>query len=170
MQEFTFKMIDDNGTYCAVQYDGDEAEVTIPSTYNGQPVTILFDNLFRGHKEITSVTIPDTVSVIGGFVFDGCDNLRTLHLSPNVEEFWQYAFVRCGIEEIALPEKLKYVPPFAFKDCKNLQKVVCNDGLKEICSWAFEGCDQLTELQHGPNVSVSPRAFETMDKEFYKNN
>ena len=167
MQEFGFKIIDDNNTYCATQYDGDEADINVPATYNGVPVTILFDNLFRGHTEITSVTVPDTVMVIGGFVFDGCENLRTVNLAANVEEFWQYAFVRCGIEEIVLPEKLKFIPPYAFKDCKKLRKVVCNHELKEICSWAFEGCDNLTEVQYGPNVLVSPRAFEKQEKEFY---
>lgn len=164
MQDFVFKPIAENNTFCAIQYDGNKADVTIPATYNGEPVTILYDNLFRGHKEIISVTIPDTINAIGGFVFDGCDNLRTIKFSPNIKEFWQYAFVRCGIEEIVLPEKLKFVPPFAFKDCKNLRKVVCNAELKEICAWAFEGCDKLTDLQHGPDVIVSPRAFEKMDK------
>lgn len=168
MQDFVFKIITENDTYCVMEYDGDDAEVVIPATYNGAPVTILYDNLFRGHKEIISVTVPDTINTIGGFVFDGCENLRTVKLAPKIEEFWQYAFVRCGIEEIVLPEKLKFIPPFAFKDCKNLRKVVCNDSLKEICSWAFEGCDNLKEVQHGPNVLVSPRAFEKMDKDFYK--
>lgn len=166
MQDFVFKIIPENGTYCAIQYEGDETEVSIPARYNGEPVSILYDNLFRGHQEIVSITVPDTVNTIGGFVFDGCIQLRTVKLSPNIEEFWQYAFVRCGIEEIVLPEKLKFLPPFTFKDCKNLRKVVCNNELKEICSWAFEGCDKLTDIQYGPNVLVSPRAFDKMDKHF----
>lgn len=160
MQDFTFKIIEENGTYCAVGYEGDEAEVVIPATYSGVPVTILFDDLFKGHTEITSVHIPDTVTEIGGFVFDGCTNLHRVILPSSVENMWQYAFVRSGIEEIILPEKMRYIPPFAFKDCKQLKKVVCNQNLKEICSWAFSGCDQLKEIVHGPDVQISDKIFE----------
>lgn len=167
MQQFIFKIIEDNNTYAVIGYSGDESAVTIPDTHWGRPVTLLHDNLFSGHKEITSVTIPDSVKIIGGFVFDGCDNLRHIALPSSIEEFWQYAFVRCGIEEIELPEKMKFLPPYAFKECKNLKKVVCNPALQEICSWAFEGCDNLKDLQHGPNVVISPRAFEKQEKFFY---
>lgn len=157
MQEFIYKMIGENGTWCAAGYRGDEPEVTIPAMYCGQPVTILFDDLFKGHPEITAVHIPGTLTEIGGFVFDGCSALRNLVLPSSVENMWQYAFVRSSIEEIVLPEKLTYIAPFVFKDCKKLRKVVCNGNLKEICAKAFEGCDILTELVNAEHVIVSPR-------------
>lgn len=159
MQEFYFKYAED-GTYCVQSYEGDEAEVVIPDVYCGKPVTILLDNLFAGHSEITSVKIPDTVTQIGGFVFDGCENLRQLTLPKNLTDMWGYAFVRSGIEEIILSEHVHSIVSFTFKDCKNLKKVICNDGLKKIYSWAFGGCDQLTDFQHGPEVEISPQAFE----------
>ena len=157
MQELMYKMIED-GTYCVSAYRGDEANVIIPDS-NG--VTILFDKLFMGHQEITSVHIPDTVTDIGEFVFDGCTNLRYIELPSQLTCLWGYTFARCGIEEIILPDKLTTLPPFAFKDCKNLKKVVCGSGMKKIYSWVFGGCDQLVELVHGTNVEISPNAFET---------
>ena len=162
MQEFLYKMVDD-GTYCVIGYSGDEAEVQIPEIYCGKPVTILNDNVFAGHKEITSVKIPDSVTQMGGFLFDGCENLRQIRLPSSLTDMWGYAFVRCGIEEIILPEKVQSIVSFVFKDCKNLKRVVCNDGLKKIYAWAFQGCDALKEsgnLEHGPEVEISPKAFE----------
>ena len=159
MQEFIYKLVEDN-TYCIMAYSGDEANVIIPDTYGGLPVTILFDKLFMNHPEITSVRIPDTVTDMGEFVFDGCVNLRHIELPSQLTSLWGYTFVRSGIEEIILPDKLKTLPPFAFKDCKNLKKVVCGSGMREICSWVFGGCDSLVELIHGPNVKISPKAFE----------
>lgn len=156
MQEFTYKLIED-GTYCITGYQGDEAEVVIP---DDRVVTILFDGLFAGHSEITSVRIPNSVTDMGEFLFDGCVNLHHINLPLQLTCLWGYTFVRCGIREIVLPDHLKTLPPFAFKDCKQLQKVVCGSGMKEICSWAFGGCDQLTELVHGPNVKISPEAFQ----------
>ena len=162
MQDFVFKP-NENGTYAVVGYSGDEADVRIPDSCGGGVISVIGDKLFSGHKEITSVSIPDTVTDIGEFVFDGCRNLRTIKLPSQLECLWGYTFVRCGIEEITLPDKLVTLPPFAFMDCKYLKKVVCGKGLKKIYSWVFSGCDELTELIHGDNVEVSPMAFDTKE-------
>lgn len=159
MQEFYFKKVED-GTFCVTGYVGDEAEVVIPED---RVVTMVYDKVFRGHSEITSIRIPDTVTDLGEFVFDGCDRLRHLQLPSHLKTLWGYTFTRSGIEEIVLPDGLRTLPPFAFKDCKNLRKVVCGAGMEKIYAWAFAGCDQLTKegLVHGPGVDVSPRAFES---------
>ena len=160
MQEFTFKILDD-GTYMAESYEGDESAVAIPDTYLGQPVTILYDNLFSGHQEITSVSIPGTVTDIGGFVFDGCSSLKELTLPESVTTLWQYAFARCGLTRIVLPDGIQSIPPFAFKDCKDLKEIRCGKELKKIYAWAFGGCEQLEKLDHPPGkVDISPLAFE----------
>ena len=158
MQEFYYNRVED-GTFCLTGYVGDEAEVVIP---DDKVFTILSDKIFRGHEEITSIRIPDTVTDMGEFLFDGCVNLRHLKLPKELKTLWGYTFVRCGIEEIVLPDGLRIIPPFAFKDCRNLRKVFCGAGLEKIYSWAFGGCDQLREecLIHGPGVDISPRAFD----------
>ena len=67
MQDFIYRPLE-NGTDCIVGYQGDEPDVVIPED---RKVTVLFDNLFAGHKEITSIHIPDTVTDMGEFLFDG---------------------------------------------------------------------------------------------------
>lgn len=156
MQDFTYRLIED-GTYCVMGYLGDEADVAIP---DGRNITILYDDLFKGHTEITSVHIPDTVTDLGEFVFDGCINLRHIKLPSQLRSLWGHTFVRSGIEEIVLPDKIESIPPFAFKDCRYLKKVVCGAGLKRIHAWAFGGCDRLKEVVHGADVDVSPKAYE----------
>ena len=155
MQNFTYKLIED-GTYCVTTYQGDEETVVIPDNQN---ITILYDDLFKGHSEITSVHIPDTVTDMGEFVFDGCENLRHVILPAQLENLWGHTFTRSGIEEITLPGRVRSIPPFAFKDCRQLKKVVCSPGLKKIHAWAFGGCSQLETVVHGPDVEVSPQAY-----------
>ncbi len=157
MQEFLYKQMEDY-TYCVTRYKGDEAEVVIP---NNRKVTALFDKLFAGHREITSVHIPETVTDLGEFLFDGCENLRSIELPSALSCLWGYTFCRSGIEEIVLPDKLTSLPPFAFKDCKNLKRVVCGKGMKKIHAWVFSGCEQLKEVVCGPNVEISPEAYNT---------
>ena len=142
-------------------YAGDEADITIPAQFGGNPVTILYDKLFAGHTEIRSISFPDTITDFGEFLFDGCTNLQYLQLPANLRNLWGYTFVRCGLKEITLPDQVHTIPPYAFKDCKNLEKVVCGSGMKKILGWAFGGCDHLRELSHGPGVIISPQAFDT---------
>ena len=158
MQEFYYRRVED-GTFCLTGYEGDEADVVIP---DDKVFTILSDKIFCGHTEIRSVRIPDSVTDLGEFLFDGCLNLHSLKLPKELKTLWGYTFVRCGIEEIVLPDQLRIIPPYAFKDCKNLRRVVCGAGLEKIYAWAFEGCDRLTEdnLIHGPSVDISPEAFK----------
>ena len=157
MQHFTFKAADD-GTFCAVSYEGNEPHVTVPDTYCGMPVTVIYDRLFKGHTEITSVKLPDSITDIGAGAFDGCTGLKELTLPRELRNMWQYAFVRSSIEHLELPEKVEYIVPFTFQDCKQLKSLVCPKGLKRIGSWAFRGCDALTELTVSPETEISPKA------------
>jgi len=159
MQDFTYKLLEDD-TYCATQYEGDEANVVIPSVFLGRPVSILYDRLFAGHIEIESVQIPDTITDIGGFMFDGCTSLHHVELPPRLQKIWQYGFVRSSIEEITQPDGVINIYPYTFKDCKQLKKAVCGPNLRRIAAWGFQGCDSLTEFIHSDSVDVDPRAFE----------
>ena len=158
LDTFTFRLVDDL-TYAVMGYNGHEAEVEIPATHGGKPVTVIYDGVFSGHKEIVSVHIPDTVTDLGEFLFDGCENLRSVRLSENLTSMWPYAFARSGIEEIVLPDTLTTIAPFTFKDCKNLRKVICGAGMKKINANAFYGCDALQEVMYERGVELSPKAF-----------
>ncbi len=161
MQNYTFQLNYDEQSYAVTGYSGDETDLTVPEQFLGKPVTILFDKVFAGHPEITSIRFPEGITDFGEFLFDGCDGLRRMDLPSGLTYLWGYTFVRCGLEEIVLPDGVGSIPSYAFKDCKNLRKVVCGAGMKKIRAWAFGGCDQLTEVIYGENVEVSPDAFRS---------
>lgn len=163
MAEFTFKWIDDE-TYAVVGYEGQDEKVTIPDRYCGKPVTVLYDDLFKNHKEIKKVHIPDTITNIGGFVFDGCEQLKSIRLPENLQEMWQYAFVRSAIEIIEIPGSVNSIIPFTFKDCKNLNTVVIHKGVQKIRAFAFEGCDNLELVAIPSDIEISHDAFKDCPK------
>ncbi len=160
MAEFDYQINYDEQSCTIIGYKGNEENVVIPGEFGGQPVTILFDKLFMAHTEIRSVVIPDSVTDLGEFVFDGCINLRHIQLPSGLLYLWGYTFARCGIEEIILPDTLKRIPPYAFKECSRLKRVICGSGLLKIDPWAFGGCSELKELVHNSNTEISPKAFE----------
>ncbi len=162
MQEFEYKLIDD-GTFCVSGYMGDEAQVEIPAQVDGVPVTVISDGVFKDHPELRELRLPDCITDLGEFVFDGCANLRNLKLPAGLSRLWGYTFVRSGLEELTLPDGVRSIPPFCFKDCKSLRRVVCGSGMKTIHAWAFGGCDKLDELVCGPKVQLHPQAFETKE-------
>ena len=157
--EFSFKEMVD-GSYCVMGYQGDAPHVVIPDSHNERPVTILFDNLFSGHQEIETVHIPDTVTNIGGFIFEGCTSLHHVELPAKLENLWRGALAHSSLEEVVIPDGVTSLVIYVFKDCKQLKKVVCGVGLQKISPWAFGGCSQLLEVEHDHPVEISPKAFE----------
>lgn len=160
MTEFSYQLNYDDNSYTITGYKGNEEEINIPDTFLGKPVTIIFDSVFAGHDELERVIIPDSVTDLGEFVFDGCIALKKVRLSSNLVNLWGYTFARCGIDEISLPDKIRIIPPYAFKDCRNLKKVICGSGLKKISPWAFGGCNSSLKLVCSKDVVISEKAFE----------
>ena len=160
MHPWYYKGLEDE-TWCITSYIGSgETQVKIPETYGGRPITILNDDLFAHHGEIESVIIPDTVTNIGSFCFDGCDRLRELRLPSSLTDMWQYAIARCGIEEITVPDHVETIVPFTFQDCKNLKKVILPAGLRRIYGKAFLRCESLREVILPKTAEINPEAFE----------
>lgn len=158
MTDFFYKYVDDE-TWCLTGYKGDEAHIELPDLHGGRPITIINDDLFKGHPELESVTLPAHLRTLGGFVFDGCMKLKTVTLPDTLTDIWQYAFVRSGITEIEIPGSLKHVIPFVFKDCKNLEKVTVKPGVLKIFGRAFDGCSAIKEVHVPADTEISPEAF-----------
>ena len=55
-------------------------EVTIPATYNGLPVRDILSECFKGCKNMTSLTVPEYVEMLGSDVFLGCGKLTAIKL------------------------------------------------------------------------------------------
>ena len=163
MQDFWYKHAD-NETYMIQFYQGDDAKVTIPSSWYGCDISVLMDDIFKGHKEIEEVILPDTLTDIGGFVFDGCSSLKKIDLPSSLNTFWQYAFVRSSFEELVIPEGVYIIPPFCFQDCYELRKITLLSHSLKIMGRAFLRCENLEEVVISGEAEIHPRAFEDCKK------
>ena len=66
---------------------GNLTSITIPNS-----VTNIGDNAFEGCKGLTSVTIPNSVTSIEGSAFSGCSSVEYLSIGNNVESIGRFAF------------------------------------------------------------------------------
>lgn len=97
---------------------------------------------------LQSITIPDTVTSIGGGAFENCDKLAEINFPDSLTAIeGEYAFARCkALTEIVLPKNLETIGLRVFYECVNLQKVVLPEGLKAIKDFAFGYCTSLLDV------------------------
>ena len=59
-------------------YTGDEASVVVPATINGLAVVEIGEGAFAGNTALTTIDLPDSVTVIGARAFANCTNLVSM--------------------------------------------------------------------------------------------
>ena len=125
-----------------VQCPGTLAACTIPDS-----VTSIVGYAFDGCTSLTSVTIPDSVTSIGGRAFDGCTSLTSVTIPDSVTSIGKGAFYDCtSLTSVTIPDSVTSIDEYAFYDCKSLTSVTIPDSVTSIGDWAFSGCKSLTNV------------------------
>ena len=100
-------------------YSGD---VVIPSTvfYNGTEyrVTGIGYQAFCNCSELTSVTIPESVTYIGEWAFAHCYNLASVNIPNEVTLIGEYAFYCCNsLTSATIPDGVTSIESCTFSFC-----------------------------------------------------
>lgn len=86
---------------------------------------------FSRDKRIESVSMGDSVVVIGPKAFEHCSNLKSIKLSNKLEVIGLSAFLGCkSLKEIHIPSSLKRIEDWAFSYC-SIDKVIYDGTLLE---------------------------------------
>ncbi len=94
---------------------------------------LISDNTFYLGKDITCVTFPESLEIIGAQAFDSCENLADIKLPENLKEIKLHAFANCSsLKSVYIPESVETISVRAFYECKNLKTVTIADPLAEI--------------------------------------
>ena len=159
---FEYEVVSTTGlpnTVTITRYKGpDSGEVVIPETIEGYEVKKI-GSAFDGCKNLTEITIPDSVTEIGSSAFYYCASLSKVELSTNLTKIGDYAFYGCiNLKEIAIPDSIIEIGDFAFCHCKSLLKVKLSNGLNKIGGSAFHRCQNLTAITIPDSVTYIGKA------------
>ncbi|WP_461256938.1 leucine-rich repeat domain-containing protein, partial [Treponema sp. R80B11-R83G3] len=135
-------VIIDNAVVEILKYNGKEKNINIPEKINGLPVTVIRTKAFE-KKQLTGVTIPNSVTVIGNYAFE--NNLLTSVTIPNsVTLIGDNAFSKNRLTGVSVPNSVTVINSGAFSE-NQLTGVNIPSSVTVIESGAFAG-NRLTSV------------------------
>ena len=138
--------ISEEGKISIKEYKGSSENVAIPDNFDGFPVVSIGEKAFQ-EKDVVSVTIPDSVTLIDYSAFNSCSKLKSVVIGKSVETISESAFSYCkSLEKIVIPDSVKIIRESAFYGCENLTSVDFGNSLVIIEMQAFELCSSLTSV------------------------
>ena len=125
--------------------------ITIPNS-----VTSIGDYAFADCTGLTSVTIPNSVTSIGEWAFNGCSGLTSPVYNAHVFAFMPTAYSGA----YTIPDGIESIAGGAFSDCTGLTSVTIGNSVTSIGFSAFCDCSGLTSVTIGNSVtSIGYSAF-----------
>lgn len=152
-----------NGTVTITGYTGSGGAVIIPSTINGLPVTTIGDLAFLDCTSLISVTIPNSVTTIGGYgAFFLCTSLTNVIIPNSVTSIGRDAFARCtSLMSATIGNSATSIGDGAFRSCTNLTSVTIGNSVTSIWSHAFQDCTSLSGVYFQRNTtSLGANVFD----------
>lgn len=124
------------------------------------------------NAKLISVSIPDSVTVMGSGAFTGCSDLTSIKLSKNVADIPASAFnagasTEMKLQTVEIPEGVKTIGSMAFSGA-HIENLILPDTLTAIGDKAFMN-HQLTELELPSGVKTIGKSAFSITQEGLKN-
>lgn len=113
-------------------YTGNSANVVIPTTYRGVPVECINASAFKNQTQISSISLPDSLTSIGDYAFYGCTGLTSVTIPDSVTSIESFAFNGCtGLTSVTIPDSVTSIGSYAFYYCTGLTSITFNGTIEQ---------------------------------------
>lgn len=141
--DFNYEIID--GTAVITLYTGSAEEVEVPAEIEGAPVTKIGTYAFEAQYDITSVTLPESITLIAEGAFMDCSSLESINIPEAVGGIDRGAFVACtSLTEMTIPANVQYIREEAFTACEAMTSLTINNPDLAYENWGLEELPELT--------------------------
>ncbi len=173
-QTLYYNITDANNHYVEVTYPGvtpwtgytkPTGSLAIPSpvSLNGVSYSVksIGSNCFIQCTDITSVTIPSSVTTIQEYAFYCCSGATSISIGNSVQTILENAFWGCsGLSSVTIPNSVVAIGDNAFRACSGITTLQFGNAVTSIGSGAFMQCSSLSSLSIGNAVtSIGEGAF-----------
>ena len=119
--------------------------LTAATMYEG--ITSIGQSAFANLTKLKKVVIPNSVTLIGAYAFQGCSGLTSCTIGSGVTEVGESAFSGCTkIENNLNLPNITTIRTTAFRSCKKLKSVTLGSGCTRVENGAFADCSGLTAV------------------------
>ena len=129
--------ISDIAAWCKISFSG----------YESNPLYYAH-KLYLGEEEIKDLVIPNSVTSIESYAFDGCSGLTSVTIPNSVTGIEWYAFYGCsGLTSVTIPNSVTSIGSHAFQNCRCLASVTIPNSVTSIGGDAFFNCSSLNTIK-----------------------
>lgn len=124
-------------------------------------ITSIGDYAFWNCPQLSSVSIPSSVTYISSMAFERCRNLKEVTIPNSVTSMGNAVFSGCiQLESVSLSNQLTVIPDSTFNFCMSLKGITIPASIKEIGIGAFASA-------FDPNANVKLVVPSTVKKVYY---
>ena len=120
---------------------GNLTSITIPNT-----VTTIGNSVFSYCTALSSITLPDTITSIGVNAFNRCGNLSSITLPSSITSIGGGSFSYTGLTSMVWPSNVTSISQSAFSHCENLTSITIPNTVTTIGDSSFIDCTGLVSI------------------------
>lgn len=155
---FTFSSYEDGLQIDSFENKQFKSEINVPEQIGDLKVLKIGDNAFNGQTNLKKITLPDSVTVIGGSAFAGCTNLTNM-LMDSVTSIGVKAFSGCTkLQNLSIKSAIT-IEESAFENCGSITDINIPDTVTSIGNKAFYKCAGPEQLVIRAKCTIGDEAF-----------
>lgn len=127
-----------------VGYNGQDANVILPSSFDDEKVIGIYAKAFYGNKTIETIDIPFGIRYIGDSAFESCGKLKGVKLPSSLVGIGNKAFKSTALDLLSLPDEISSIGDEAFFSTRLSNSIILPKNIIYMGSAVFGQNNDLT--------------------------